>query len=75
MPYIITIPVGETSILFEVADNTSVNSRNFVLKIDPSSLPNGVTTGDPSEATVVVKNDDGEFTKLCRLYMYILVDF
>ena len=61
MPYIITIPVGETSIPFEVVDNTSVNSRNFVLKIDPSLLPNGVTTGNPSEVTVVVKNDDGEF--------------
>ena len=61
MPYIITIPVGETSIPFEVVDNTSVNSRNFVLKIDPSLLLNSVTTGDPSEVTVIVKNDDGEF--------------
>ena len=65
-PYTVTFPPGEISIPFEIlisTGNVSEGNRNFVLKIDPSSQPKSVIIGDPGQAIVVIKDDDGKLTK------------
>ena len=37
------------------------DSENFMLTINPSALPNGVTVGDSGQATVTIVNDDCKF--------------
>ena len=62
-PYNVTFPAGETSVQFSVMiynDNILEGNENFTLTINPSSLPSGVTVGDPSQATVTIVNDDSK---------------
>ena len=42
-------------------DDILEGNSNFTLNIDSSSLPRGVTVGDPGQATVVIKDRDGKF--------------
>jgi len=35
-------------------------SEEFMLSIDPSSLPDGITVGSESNATVVIVDNNGE---------------
>ena len=60
------IPAEMTNALFNVPitdDDILEANENFMLTINPSSLPNGVTVGDPGQATVRIRNDDGELSE------------
>ena len=60
-PYAVTIPAGMTSVTFNVSitdDNILEVNENFVLTIDPSSLPTCVTHGNLGHATVTILDDD-----------------
>ena len=60
-PYTVTIPAGMTSTTFDVPindDDIWEDSENLMLTIDPSSLPTGITRGDPGSATVTIVDDD-----------------
>ena len=63
-PYTVTIPAGQTTATFNVPitdDNILEGSENFMLTINPSSLPTGFTVGDSGQATVAIVNDDCKF--------------
>ena len=50
-----------TSVPFKVSlndDNILEENENFMLTINQSSLPNGVTTGNPSITTVTIVDND-----------------
>ena len=55
-----------TSVPFDIPisdDSVLEGNENFILTIDPFSLPTGVTVGDPGQATVIIVDDDGNFIK------------
>ena len=56
-PYTATFLAGQTTATFEVPitdDNTFEGNETFMLNIDSSSLPTGLTTGNPDQATVTI---------------------
>ena len=58
--YTVTFPAGQTTATFNVQindDNVLEGNENFMLTIN-SSLPDGVTRGTPSEATVIIMDND-----------------
>ena len=60
-PYNVTFPAGVTLAILDVAindDDIVEGNESFTLSIDPSSLPNSVTVGNPGNTTVIVVNDD-----------------
>ena len=60
-PYTITFPAGTTMVPFNVSiidDMIFEGNENFMLTIDPSSLPTDVTVGNPDQATVTIVDDD-----------------
>ena len=60
-PYTVTFPAEVTSVPFDVTindDNIMEDDEDFMLIINSSTLPEGVTHGDPNNATVTVTNDD-----------------
>ena len=60
-PYIIMFPAEQTSVPFSVSINHDMiveGNENFTLTIDSSSLPTGITVGDPGQATVTIVDDD-----------------
>jgi len=62
-PYNITIPSGDVRVSFDIsiADDTILEtSEEFLLRIDPSSLPDGVTVGSESNATVIIVDNNGK---------------
>ena len=62
-PYTVTIPTGQTTATFNVPindDDILEGDENFILTIDETSLPTGVTRGTPAEATVTIVDDDRE---------------
>ena len=62
-PYTVTIPAGDTTATFNVPVNDDMireGNENFMLTIDDTSLPTGVTRGNPGEATVTIVDDDGK---------------
>ena len=68
-PYTVTIPAGETTATFNVPINDDMileGNENFMLTINPSSLPDGVTRGTPSEATVTIVDNDGKASSITR---------
>ena len=61
-PYTVTIPAGQTTATFNVPINDDMileGDENFMLTID-ETLPDGVTRGDPSKATVTIVDNDGK---------------
>jgi len=71
-PYVITIPAGETRVSFDVQINDDnmleANSEDFILTIDPSSLPDYVTVSNPGQATVNIIDDESEiFCNVCYI--------
>ena len=57
------IPAGVKRVPFNVSitdDDILEANENFMLTIESSSLPNGVTVGDPDQSMVTIVNDDGE---------------
>ena len=60
-PYTVTFPAGQTTATFDVPiidDSILEGSEDFILTIDETSLPDGVTRGNPGEATVTIVDDD-----------------
>ena len=60
-PYTITINAGQTTATFDVAindDNILEGNENFMLTINSSSLPTGVTRGDLGQAAVTIMDND-----------------
>ena len=60
-PYTVTFPAGETSASFDIPindDDILEVNEDFMLTIDPSSLPTGGTVGNPGQATVTIVDDD-----------------
>ena len=63
-PYTVTIPAGSTTATFNVPvtdDMILEGDENFMLTINETSLPDGVTRGDPGEATVTIVDNDREY--------------
>ena len=61
--YEVTFTAGTTEALFNVSltdDNIFESNENFMITIDPSSLPNNVTVGEPRRVTVIVVDNDGK---------------
>ena len=61
-PYTVTFPAGSTTATFNVPiteDMILEGLENFTLTIN-SSLPDGVTRGTPSEATVNIVDNDSK---------------
>ena len=62
-PYTVTFPAGVTIVPFDVLiynDNILEENEKFSLTIVRSSLPDGVTRGDPGTATVTIVDTIGE---------------
>ena len=52
-PYSVTIPAGQTNASFNISiidDDIPENDETFVIAINSSSLPNGVTIANPAQA-------------------------
>ena len=57
-------PAGVTkgSIRISISnDRTVEDNEAFQIVINTDSLPNGIVTGNPSKATVIIRNDDSKF--------------
>ena len=62
-PYPVLFRAGETSVTFDVPitdDRILEGNESFMLTIDQPSLPEGVSRGGPSEATVTIVDNDGK---------------
>ena len=56
-PYTVTIPAGMTSVPFNISitdDGILEGNEDFMLTINPSPLPTGVSVGSPDQATVTI---------------------
>ena len=61
-PYTVTFPAGQTTATFNIPitdDMILEGDENFMLTIN-QTLPDGVTRGTPSEATVTIVDNDGK---------------
>ena len=64
-PYTVTFPVGMTIASFNVPiidDNILEDDEQFDLTIISSSLPDGFTVDNPSQAMVTITDNDSEYT-------------
>ena len=71
-PYTVTFPAGTTLVTFDIRvndDNILENNESFILTINSSSLPDGVTHGNPDKATVTIVNDD------CKIFLIVIVSY
>ena len=62
-PYNITLSSGDIGASFNIFitnDNVLETNEQFLLSIDPSSLPDGVTVGSVSDATVTIVDNNGK---------------
>ena len=68
-PYTAIFTAGRTEASFSVpiiGDIVLERNEQFQLSIIPASLPDRVSVGNPSQATVTIRNDDGEsHTQYC----------
>ena len=63
-PYTVQFNAGDTRVSFNVSvndDNVLEGNETFNLKINASSLPNGVTVDDPGQTTVTIVDNDGKY--------------
>ena len=59
-PYSVMLPAGVISVPFNIPindDNIFEDNENYILNIN-SSLPNGVMSGNPTQATVILVDND-----------------
>ena len=62
-PYMLTIPSGDISVSFNLSitdDDILETKEEFLLSIDPSSLPDGVTVGSEGNTTVIIVDNNGK---------------
>ena len=70
-PYTVTFPAGQTTATFNVPindDDVIEGAENFMLTIDSSSLPTGLTVGDPGQVTVTIIEEGKEVYTFVPLY-------
>ena len=73
-PYTVTFPAGVTSASFSIPINNDTileGNENFMLTIN-QTLPDGVTRGTPSEATVTIVDDDGKYSESTFVFVIII---
>ena len=69
-PYYIVFTAGMTESVFNISVNDNdilEETKTFNIIINPSSLPNNVTTTELNEAVVTILDNDGEF---CQTEMH-----
>ena len=69
-PYNVTIPAGATSVLFNVlvtTDSIVELDEEFELTIDDTSLPDMVTTAEPTTTVIIVDNDSKLLRNWCQM--------
>ena len=62
-PYDVILSAGTTTASFDVpiiSDNILENDEEFILTINPSSLPSNVNVGIFENSTITVVDDDGK---------------
>ena len=72
-PYFVTIAAWTTTATFNIPindDNTLEPDEIFILTIDGTSLPTGVTRGTPGETTVTIMDDDRKYKMICNAMQY-----
>ena len=60
-PYTVTFPAGTTMVSFNIPINDDMifeGNEDFMLTINPSPLPTGVSVGSPDQATVTIVDND-----------------
>ena len=60
-PYTVTFLAGQTTATFDISINDDImfeGNENFMLTISSSLSPTGVTRGTPSQATVIIMDND-----------------
>ena len=60
-PYTVAFPAGTTRVLFDIPiSNKDIyeGNENFMLTIDPTTLPNDVSVSTTGQALVNIINDD-----------------
>ena len=73
--YEVTFTAGTTEASFNVSltdDNIFERNEKFMITVDPSSLPNNVTVGDPDQVIVTIVDNDGKYFILKYSYTYAL---
>ena len=68
-PYTVTFPAGTTTVPLDIPindDDIYEINENFTLTINSSSLPTGVTVGNPGQATVTIVDDDRKLIYFCH---------
>jgi len=62
-PYNVMLSSGNVRISFNISiedDTILETSEEFLLSIDPLSLPDGITVGSESNTTVIIVDNNGE---------------
>ena len=70
-PYTVTFPAGQTNATFNIPindDDVIEGAEKFMLTIDSSSLPTGLTVGDPGQVTVTIIEEGKEIYTFVPLY-------
>ena len=73
-PYTVTIPAGSTTATFNIPindDMTLEGLENFTLTIN-ETLPDGVTRGTPSEATVNIVDNESRIYH--NIYCHVTIN-
>ena len=63
MSYSVVFLAGMTTVSFNISihdDDIFEGSESFILDINANTLPDSVTADDPSQATVMIVDDDGK---------------
>ena len=77
-PYTVTFPAGQTTATFNIPmndDDILEGNENFMPTVSSSSLPDGVARGTPSEATVIIMDNDIAISMQFVLAIAIMFDF
>ena len=63
MSYSVVFLAGMTTVSFNISirdDDIFEGSESFILDINTNILPDSVTADDPSQATIMIVDDDGK---------------
>ena len=63
MSYSVVFLAGMTTVSFNISihdDDIFEGSESFILDINTNTLPDSVTADDPSQATIMIVDDDGK---------------
>ena len=63
MSYSVVFHAGMTTVSFNISihdDDIFEGSESFILDINANTLPDSVTADEPSQATIMIVDDDGK---------------